>query len=292
MEVYTEMSKSTGLYHDDLQLLNNHIDFEPNNNRMKIYRLPYERITIETIKAFKNLGRKKRCEKLIFYVNDYEKDMLTNDNNFVQEGFIAGFFQGDDAYVFAMFLDPNRNQSIDKDEQHRVIDMVEQDKHIYLKRPLPAGYTMRHATVHDTSELAQLYDTIFETYPTPMNNAQYIENLMQDDVYFTIIEYHGQIVSASAADIIPDFNSAEMTDCATLLEHRQKGLLSHQFSYLIELMRQKGVQTLFCYSRAVSLGMNLINIRNGFTYGGRMVQNSNIAGRLECMNIWFKNISV
>src|SRR5690625_87560 len=99
MEVYTEMSKSTGLYHDDLQLLNNHIDFEPNNNRMKIYRLPYERITIETIKAFKNLGRKKRCEKLIFYVNDYEKDMLTNDNNFVQEGFIAGFFQGDDAYV-------------------------------------------------------------------------------------------------------------------------------------------------------------------------------------------------
>ncbi|MDA8352528.1 MAG: hypothetical protein M0Z65_04930 [Firmicutes bacterium] len=149
---------------------------------------------------------------------------------------------------------------------------------------------MSKAVKADTPEMARLYDTIFETYPTPMNDPQYISDMMDRQVFFSIIRYRGRIVSACSADLLPTFNSAEITDCATLPQHRNQLLLSHQFSHQVQQMRQKKVQTLFCYARAVSAGMNLITARHGFTYGGRMVQNSQIAGRLECMNIWFKQL--
>lgn len=283
------MTNSVGIYHE-LDPLEKYIDLEPDSNRIKFYRLPFEKTGQKTLQVLKELGREHRCDKLIFYVKDYEKSILQKDYNFYQEGFIAGFFQGDDAHIFTIYLEPKRHRPIDIQRQRKVMNIVYQDNQKYQERTLPNGYKMRRATVNDTHEMAQLYDTIFETYPTPMNNPQYIANVMQNDVYFTIIEYKGQVVSVASADFIPALNSAEMTDCATFQEHRKKGLLSHQFSYLIKLMKQMKVQTLFCYSRSVSLGMNLINARHGFTYGGRMVQNSNISGRLECMNIWFKDI--
>jgi hypothetical protein len=38
-----------------------------------------------------------------------------------------------------------------------------------------------------------------------------------------------------------------MTDCATLLEHRGKGLLSQQFIHLEKQMERQGVHTLFSF---------------------------------------------
>jgi beta-lysine N6-acetyltransferase len=56
-------------------------------------------------------------------------------------------------------------------------------------------------------------------------------------------------------------------------------------------MRQNGMKILFSYSRATSLGMNLINARHGFDYRGRLKQNNNIGGQFECMNVWVKRLN-
>ncbi|WP_169713539.1 putative beta-lysine N-acetyltransferase [Paludifilum halophilum] len=265
------------------------VDLEPNSRRIKVYQLPHRDAVTKMVKALKEMGYREKCDKIIFYVKKEEKDALRG-SDFVPEGFIDGFFQGEPAYIYSMFLDRTRNRPVAWEEEQQVMRIVKKDNKTIETFSLPEGYVMTSATESDAPEMADLYHTVFETYPTPMNNPRFIVDVMHRQVYFTIVKYRGQIVSACSTDLLPLFNCAEISDCATLPEHTNRRLLSHQFSHQIKQMRRKGVQTLFCYARAVSAGMNLINARHGFTFGGRLEQNSNIAGRLECMNIWYKKL--
>ncbi|MDR6225103.1 putative beta-lysine N-acetyltransferase [Desmospora profundinema] len=268
--------------------VNTTVNVEPISRRIKVYGLP-DGYDVETMRYLTALGEKEKCDKLIFYVKRHDRKTM-KERNFVYEGYIGGFFRGETAYIYATFLNPERNRPVTKAEAEQVMERVRRDNKESVNPPLPKGYIMTYATKEDAKEMSRLYDRVFETYPTPMNDPSYIEEMMDQQVYFTLVKYRGRIVSASSADLLPTFNSAELTDCATLPAHRNHRLLSHQFSCQIQRMKRKGVQTLFCYARAVSTGMNLISVRNGFTCGGRMVQNSNIDGRLECMNIWFKKL--
>lgn len=92
------------------------------------------------------------------------------------------------------------------------------------------------------------------------------------------------------SDLLLEFKSAELSDCVTYAEHRNKQLLTYQVVHLIPKIKQLGINILFSYSRSVSVGMNLVNIKHGFKYGGRMARNSNISGNIEHMNIWYKKL--
>lgn len=282
------MSMTMNMY-NQLMPIEKWIDVDPYNRRIKIYQLPHKNNLEATFNALQQLGKEKQCDKLIFYVNPEEMHPLL-EKWCTHEGTIKGFFQGEDAHIYSLFLDQHRNEPIDWKKEQNVLSKVKSDQKILDHISLPQGYTMRRPSEKDTPRMAALYQAVFKTYPTPMNDPHFIIAMMHENVYFTIVEFDRQIVSACSADLFPAYNCAEMADCATTPEQRKQGLLSHQFMYLIKLMRQKNVQTLFSYSRSVSFGMNLINIRTGFTYGGVLRQNSNISGRLECMNIWYKNL--
>jgi len=267
------------------------IDLDPHNKRIKVYQIPSEELFFPLKQELEKIAQANQCEKIIFYCREDELDPLEQLSNCDHEGKINGFFQGDDAYIYSLFLSPERNKPIAKEEEERVMQIVENDQKWIKEIVLPEEFTMRSANIEDAPHMAELYDAVFETYPTPMNDAEYIAEMMESDVYFTIVEHQDTLVSACSADLFPAYNSAEMTDCATLPEYRGKGLLSHQFRHLEQKMRELGVQTLFSYTRALSVGMNLINARHGYEYTGRMLQNSNISGKLEDMNIWVKTLA-
>jgi beta-lysine N6-acetyltransferase len=266
------------------------IDVDPHNHCIKIYRYPKDQDPEMMITSFKKLGTEKNCDKLIFYITKEERYVLGTEECYL-EGILDGFFKGRDAYIYSIFLKPERNKSFFTESHQSVMEAVIKDKKSAHCIALKKGYVLREAKEKDIKAIAKLYDAIFVTYPTKMNDPKYIQKMMKKNVLFTVVEYNGNIVSACVADLFMSFEAAEITDCATLPEHRGKGLLSHQFHYLIEKMRKKGTKILFSYSRATSLSMNLINARHGFDYRGRMKQNSNIAGRLECMNVWVKRLN-
>lgn len=263
------------------------IDVEPISRRIKIYALPSPSTIESSIKYLKDLGRTKNCDKLLFYLTEDEIKLL-DPFECEREGFIGGFFRGKDAHIYSIFLNPDRKKTVAPKEEERVMELVESDNK-QTGSNLPDGYVMRQATETDAPRMARLYDTVFKSYPTPINDPDFIINLMNNNVFFTVVKKDLEIVSACSADLLPAFNAAEMTDCATLPEHRGRRILTHQFSHLMQVMKKKGVQTLFSYSRALSEGMNLINARHGFIYGGRLKQQSNIAGKMESMNVWYKN---
>lgn len=272
------------------------LEVDPRNNRIKIYQISNKNFHQEMM-DLKSLARQKRCNKLIFYVKEEEIDsVLAYDCK--QEGIIKGFFNGRDAYIYSLFFESPQNDPVITQEEEKVMNIVKDYKSKKI-RSLNEDYIIRRATTKDAPKMAELYDAVFSSYPTAMNEPQYIAFMMHNNVHFVVTEYQQRIVSACSASVLPDFNCAEMTDCATLPEYRKENLLSYQYSLVIEKMREKGIQTLFCYARTLSVGMNIVNAKHNFTYGGCMIQNSNICEKhnnininkyLENMNIWYKQI--
>ena len=87
-----------------------------------------------------------------------------------------------------------------------------------------------------------------------------------------------------------EHENAEMTDFATLPEFRAQGYAGILLKTMEEQMEKKGIKTVFTIARALSSGMNITFAKNGYTYGGRLVNNTNISGNIESMNIWYKKL--
>lgn len=265
-----------------------HVDLDPINKRIKVYEMPDE--IEQFMEELDDLAVEMNCDKIIFYVKSGSneetliQDILFHTLNY--EGEIEGFFKGETTRVYAKYLNPARNNK----SEENVISIVKNMDFSLKNRnnKLPDGYTIRWATEEDADEMAELYNAIFSKYPTPINEPTYIAKLMKNEVYFSLIFHDDELVSACSADILMDYNAAEFTDCATRPSHRGKGLLSYQYPFLEGKMKECGVHTMFSYTRAISMGMNIIVAQHGFTYGGCMIQNSWIGNGLEDMNIWYK----
>lgn len=265
-----------------------HIHIETINQRIKVYQIPEEKNVAIFLLKLIDIGREQGCDKIIFYVKGREKSLMEKQH-FLYEGMIKGLFNGEDAFIYALFL--NDESVVNKEEQEQLVlekalEFSDNRENYYSNK----GYTIRWAVPGDRFKMAKLYDSVFESYPTPMNDPAFILQMMKSEVYFSVTEKNGEIVSACSADVMPAFNAAELSDCATIPEHRGKGLLCRQALRLMRLMKEKQINTFFSYSRSLSIGMNIVNAKLGFTYGGRMIRNSNIAGRLENMNIWYKSL--
>ncbi len=140
----------------------------------------------------------------------------------------------------------------------------------------------------DTDSIARLFKEVFKTYPTPMDDPAYIKKVMGKQVLFKVAFIGNELISAASADMNTRMLNAEITDCATLPEHRGKGVLSQLIYHLEQELAAKGFITLFSLSRALSSGINIALSKHGYIYTGRLVNNCNIMGRFEDMNIWVK----
>jgi putative beta-lysine N-acetyltransferase len=81
-----------------------------------------------------------------------------------------------------------------------------------------------------------------------------------------------------------------MTDFATLSGHRRQGLAGCLLKAMDAEMIQQGLKTAYSIARSLSAAMNITFAKNGYRYGGTLGNNTNIAGRIESMNIWYKHL--
>lgn len=204
------------------------------------------------------------------------------------EGRIDGFFQGENAYLLSLFLTRERATSA-------ACELAEECLAISLSKAgtggdkeLPPEYRIREATEQDAEELSRLYALVFATYPTPMDDPDYIRKTMQEGTRYLVAEHRGTIACAASAEVSARFGSAEMTDCATHPAHAGKGLLQPIFQVLEQKMEEMGVYYLYTLTRAQSAGMNVTAAKMGYQYRGRLINNCTIFSGYEDMNIWVK----
>ena len=79
-----------------------------------------------------------------------------------------------------------------------------------------------------------------------------------------------------------------MTDFATLSECRGNSLGTHLLEHMEQAVKTKSIKTAYTIARAASPGMNITFAKCDYEYGGRLINNTNISGQIESMNIWYK----
>lgn len=272
---------------DTVQLANGtaRIKLDHFNQRIKI--VSFEGNLEELVDRLMSLSNESKVGK-IFYISPKEEIEEFKKHGFIMEAKVFDFLNGSPGYFLSKFLIPERKMSMLIPEEEEVLIKSREyidEEYEYEKYN---QYVIRTANKEDAEQLAALYDKVFETYPSPMNDPDYIQYAMDNHVLFKAAVYQNEIVSAASADMDPKYLNAEMTDCATSKAHRGKGLMGRLIFELEKELRHKKYKVFYSTARSISTGMNIVFAKHNYEYGGRLVNHCHICGQFEDMNIWVK----
>jgi putative beta-lysine N-acetyltransferase len=205
------------------------------------------------------------------------------------EAYVPGFFNGTEgAYFVAKYTDWTRAV----DRKNGVIENVLSEARAFSARfmvpALKDCFTFHKAGLEDAGELASLYRRTFSTYPFPITDADYIRKTMQDNVQYYYMRLKDKIVGAASAEMDNESKNVEMTDFATLEGHQSKGVSAYLLQKMEQNMVSEGMKVSYTIARATSYPMNKVFSRAGYAFGGMLINNTNICGTYESMNVWYK----
>lgn len=241
---------------------------------------------IPSIDYLNALAQQQGLGKVIVVAGEEDWQLFLS-HGYRLEAINQGYYRGRPGFYLAKYFNIERSLSTSLREEDLILGNV-------LKRPveapissLPSGYVLRDATRTDIAQLAQLYNNVFSSYPTPICDPDYLAKLIE--MYpFKVILQGDTIVCASSAETDPKLKAAELTDCACLPEHRSQGLTSHILQALEQDLIREGFRNLYSIARAKSPGINTLLSKLGYNYGGRLINNCHICGQFENMNLWHK----
>ncbi len=129
-------------------------------------------------------------------------------------------------------------------------DMVKQaDK---LSQPC---YVTRTAVEEDIPGMISLFRSVFETYPSPVFDAEYLRtNIKTNRVLYKVAVHDDKIIGIASADKDQTNLNAEITDCVTNPQYRGQGILNELISELEEHLESKSFICLYTLCRATQAG--------------------------------------
>ncbi len=214
-----------------------------------------------------------------------------SDAGFSPEAHVPMFYSGsEDAFFMAKYFDQKRAVLSNGNEVKAVIERAETAAP--LSEPdKQSGLVCRILLPEDAGTLAALYRIVFETYPFPIHDPAFLIEAMNAETVFFGIFHNGRLAAASSSEMDVKSENVEMTDFATLPEFRARGLAARLLHEMEREMKKRGIKTAYTIARAVSYGMNITFARQGYALAGTLVNNTNISGSLESMNVWYKPLN-
>lgn len=273
---------------DQIQKLgNSQIQHGLDNNRIYLMKLdPADLPGI--VEQLGTLAAEKGYTKIFAKVPAPHATAFTADG-YRKEGAIPKFYKGEtDAAFLGKFIDPAREITPQRDEIEQIITLA-QSTHGRPGDELSNEYSLRPAVEADAKKLAAVYKQVFASYPFPIHDPDYLIETMRSHVCYFVAEKDGKIAAASSGEMDRENRNAEMTDFATLPEHLGNGLAVHLLKFMEPEMRKRNIVTLYTIARAVSPGMNITFAKCGYVFGGTLINNTQISGSIESMNLWYKN---
>lgn len=278
---YERKQRTTTDYHLDIFL-----DYFNQRIRIDHYRGNMTQI----IQEIRHVSNQDFCEKVIVYSRpEHWQEFLRY--GYELEGIIPEYFSGTDNYVMTIYTKNERRTSQHWVKENQILQDIQEKTPALNERPVPAAYSFRKAEPEDAKQLAHLYSKVFQVYPTPMNDPKYVENIIKGETYFYVVENQNEIVSAASAEVNSVYHNAELTDCATLPDHRKYGLMKKLLRFLEQDLRKNGIYCAYSLARGLSFGMNSAFYQLGYHYHGRLTNNCYIFDKLEDMNVWAKDLS-
>ncbi len=257
------------------------------NNRVYLMKL-YSEDMPSLLDKLDALAKKERYSKIFTKVPESFKELLC-DRNYLCEASIPRYYDGkENAVIMSKFLDDKRSINC-LNETHENIIIKAISKRNDSKTTIPSEYSIQKCDKKDIEQMVGLYQKTFETYPFPIHDPKYLVKTIEDNIVYFGVFKEKKVVALSSAEIDYDYSSVEMTDFATLPEFRGKGLSSQLLRKMDKEMKAKGIKTAYTIARASSYGMNIVFAKCGYEYCGRLVNNTNISGNIESMNVWYRH---
>ncbi|MEA3499674.1 MAG: putative beta-lysine N-acetyltransferase [Candidatus Marinimicrobia bacterium] len=217
-------------------------------------------------------------------------EIFLNDG-FEKEAEIPKFYNGENDCVFMSKFPVEKRGVIQADIKKRLNDVLTvcKEKEQLTKEPkISDEFEYKILKHEDAKQLTELYKVVFASYPFPIYDENYLKETMDDNIIYFGIFYKGKLVSASSAEMDFDGENVEMTDFATLPDFRGNNFAQFLLYQMENEVIKKGIKTFFTIARGVSFGMNITFAKLGYKYGGTLINNTNISGNIENMNIWYK----
>ncbi|MCG8483634.1 MAG: putative beta-lysine N-acetyltransferase, partial [Clostridia bacterium] len=155
---------------------------------------------------------------------------------------------------------------------------------------LTDNYTFKIATPSNVKEIVSLYKTVFKTYPFPIHDPNYILSTMNNNVVYFGIWHYDKLIAISSCEIYANESNAEMTDFATLPDYRGRNLSFYLHNKMEGELKKRYIHNAYTIARAYSYGMNITFAKGRYTFAGTLTNNTNIAGNIESMNVWYKEL--
>ncbi len=211
------------------------------------------------------------------------------EQGYIREAIIPGLIRGQTGGCFmGKFLDPDRRRLGQTERFWKVLKLIRNDAGggESPRNDLPLACCAQT----DGAEISRVYQRVFRSYPFPITDPGYLKKIMATHVRFYSVRSAGRIVALSSSEMDEENLSVEMTDFATLPDHRSAGLAAHLLAKMESDMTAEGMRTAYTIARAVSPGMNLVFSRSGYTLAGTLINNTHIAGGIESMHVWYKGL--
>jgi lysine 2,3-aminomutase len=260
------------------------------NNR--IYLLKTDSSDVENlIPKLDLLARERGYTKIFGKIRPYQLPSFISQG-FRVEAFIPGFFGGkEDCILASKFFDEKRELP-EKAELRRFMELLGNDKsNPNVTVSNNNGFDSLALQREDAQAISEVFMQVFHSYPFPVDDPAYIMQTMENNHsrYFGVKD-ENKLIAVSTAETDMEEKNAEMTDFAVLPRYRGRKLAGHLLLMMENAMQLAGVKTLYTIARLKEPGMNKTFINAGYQYTGTLVNNTNISGSIESMNIFYKNI--
>jgi len=277
--------------HDTCETLgHSEIQHGPYSNRIYLMKLD-RRDLPDIIAKLDQLTSEHGYTKIFAKVPvDAEGEFL--NGGYRREASIPGFYGGSANAVFlGRYLDPSRAKPGNQAELEQVLELAKAKS---CREPrecaLPEGFSFFRCRPEHVEEMSRLYQEVFPSYPFPIHDSGYLLETMESHIDYFGILHGGDLISLASSEMDALGSNVEMTDFATLPEFRGRGLAQFLLQEMEDAMIGVGMLTAYTIARAVSPGMNITFSRRGYLYGGTLVNNTQISGSIESMNIWYKSL--
>lgn len=245
-------------------------------------------LILDEIKSLRSINK---YSKVIVKVPEELVDVFFQEG-FQKEAFVKGYYKGKkDGMFLAKYYTSDRK--IDKDVElcKKVLSVALGKEVEDGKKILGDDYRIRTLTKKDVKEAVELYKQVFETYPFPIHEEKYLLETMEENLTFFGIWHKERLVALSSIEASVKEQNAEMTDFAVLDEYRGMGFSKMLLDEMESTLKSMGYKTAYTIARAKSFGMNITFVKNDYEYGGMLINNTQIAGDIESMNVWYKSLA-
>jgi len=252
---------------------------------MKLSRDDYPRL----IGQIDQLAKENNYSKIFIKIPGWAKEGFEK-SGYIEEADIPKFYNGqEDAFFMAKYLNPRRGEKTNAELMEEIITVTKSIEPVQAF-VLNENYTFGLLKPKDAHHMAMVYQKVFKTYPFPIHDPVYLVETMQHNIVYFGIWEKDKLIAVSSCEMDEDSQNVEMTDFATLPEYRAQGLASFLLAIMEAEMKKRGMITAYTIARAVSYGMNITFAKHGYLFSGTLINNTNISGEIESMNVWYKTL--